>query len=129
MGTVDETIVFDEIGLIENTTGSMFSNSLPYSVDIFSFLPDPSTPQVIAIGKEKVLMFRSNTTGLDYETIFEDRPAAEYNIRELYEEYIDDPRFIDISNMIHKYESWDDYPRPEIINVPIDPEDMESEDE
>lgn len=46
-------------------------------------------------------MFRSNTTGLDYETIFEDRPAAEYNIRELYEEYIDDPRFIDISNMIN----------------------------
>jgi len=66
-------------------------------------------------------MFRTNTTGLDYETIFEDRPAAEYNIRELYEKYIDDSRFIDLSNMIHIYESWDDYLISEIISVPIDP--------
>ena len=52
MRPVDETIVFDEIGLIENRTGSMFSNSPPYSVDIFSVLPDPGAPQDIEIGKE-----------------------------------------------------------------------------
>lgn len=126
MGPVDETIVFDEIGLIEIGENSLLLNNPPYSVDLYSVSPDTGTPQYIAIGEEKVLMFITNADA-NYETMFEEIPAAEYNIRELYEEYIDDPRFIDLSNMIHTYESWDDYPMPEVISIPIDQKDMESD--